>query len=52
MMIHEIMKLLDDKENFEKVSKILASGDYHYAYPFQMRELLKKYAKLVLDEKK
>lgn len=35
------------KEHFDKVCSLLAGGEFTYAYPYQLKELMMKFARYV-----
>lgn len=36
-------------DDFKRITNIIASGNVQYAYPYQMKEFMIKYAKLVSE---
>lgn len=50
MYLHEITKMMDDAksiEDFERITEVVAAGDISYAYPYQLKLFISRYARLV-----
>lgn len=50
MYLYEITRMMDEAkspEDFERITDVLASGDISYAYPYQLKRFISRYAALV-----
>lgn len=55
IFVQDISKLIDQastSEDVNRVTELLAGGDIAYAYPYQLKEFIIKYAKFVKNNYK